>query len=85
MRISLTTSVEGFEGTVVNRALSSLHRGSLEITLTVPLRKQERSEIENEKLKKRKLTIVKRTIKQNEREKRNIGGNIQNKQQTIIK
>ena len=27
----------GFKGTVVNRALLSLHGGSLEITLTVPL------------------------------------------------
>ena len=56
----------------MNRALPSLHGGSLEITLTVPLRKQERSKIENEKLKKRKLTIIKRAIKQNERENRNI-------------
>ena len=28
---------KGFKGTVVNRALPSLHGGSLEITLTVPL------------------------------------------------
>ena len=28
---------KGFKGSVVNRALSSLHGGSLEITLTVPL------------------------------------------------
>ena len=30
-------SDKGFKGTVVNRALLSLHEGSLEITLTVPL------------------------------------------------
>ena len=30
-------SDKGFKGTVVNRALPSLHKGSLEITLTVPL------------------------------------------------
>ena len=29
---------KGFRGTVVSRALRALHRGSLEITLTVPLR-----------------------------------------------
>ena len=28
---------KGFKTTVVNRALSSLHRGSLEITITIPL------------------------------------------------
>ena len=31
---------EGFKGTILNRALPSLHGGSLEITLTVPLREK---------------------------------------------
>ena len=32
-----TWSDEAFKGTVVNRTMSSLHGGSLEITLTVPI------------------------------------------------
>ena len=32
-----TRSDKAFKGTVVNKALPSLHGGSLEITLTVPL------------------------------------------------
>ena len=31
-------SDKGFKGTIVNRALPSLHEGSLEIMLTVPLK-----------------------------------------------
>ena len=31
-------TVKGWKDTVVNRALSSLHGGSMEITLTLPLR-----------------------------------------------
>ena len=34
----LFISDKGFHGTVVNRARTSLHRGSLKITLTVPLK-----------------------------------------------
>ena len=34
---SIFLSDQGFNGTVVNRALPSFHGGSLEITLTVPL------------------------------------------------
>ena len=33
-----TISSKGFKGTVVNRTLSSLHGGSLDIMLTVPLK-----------------------------------------------
>ena len=33
----LDEQLKGFKGTVVNRTLSSLHRGSLEIKITVPL------------------------------------------------
>ena len=33
-----TWSDKGIKGTVVNRAMPSMHRGSLEITLTVPLK-----------------------------------------------
>jgi len=33
----LSINLQGFNGTVVNRALPSLHGGSLEITLTIPL------------------------------------------------
>ncbi len=35
--VSTRLTVKGFKGTIVNRALSSLHGGSREITLTVPL------------------------------------------------
>ena len=34
---------KAFKGTVVNRALPSLHGGSLEITLTVPLKSRTHS------------------------------------------
>ena len=34
-----TWSEKGFKGTVVNWAMSSLHGGSLEISLTIPLTK----------------------------------------------
>ena len=39
MDISFTWSDKAFKCTVVDRALPSLHGGSLEVTLTVPLRK----------------------------------------------
>ena len=38
--ISHTKSGKAFKATVVNRALANLHAWSLEITLTVPLRKE---------------------------------------------
>ena len=37
---------KGFMGTVLNLALSSLHGGSIKITLSVPLRKNEVQKVE---------------------------------------
>ena len=40
-----TWSVKAFKGTVVNQALPSLHGGSLEITLTVPVKNWNRNRL----------------------------------------
>ena len=48
---------EGFEGTVVNQALSSLHGESHEITLTVPLKRNEIKNVKNE-IKKIILKLI---------------------------